>query len=125
MFSYLEEIKRERERQENIEKAKEVAIGTVIGMAIGAGIGILLAPKSGEETREDILNKLNKNKKELQRELKKKAEATKEWKEKLEKNVEGSIDEVKYRMDRFKEEAIGEEEKEGAVAAEAEEVKKE
>lgn len=122
MFNYLEEIKRERKRQENMEKAKEVAIGTVIGIAIGAGIGILLAPKSGEETREDIISRLNKNKEELQMELKKKAEATKEWKEKLDKNIEGSIDEVKYRMDRFKEDALEEEEKQGAVVVEAEEV---
>ncbi len=122
MFSYLEEIKKERERQENIEKAKQVAIGTVIGMAVGASIGILLAPKSGEETREEILARLNKNKEELQRELKEKTEAAKEWKEKLDRNIEGSIDEVKYRMDRFKEEELAEEDKENALEVEVEEI---
>lgn len=71
--------------------SKKSNIGAVLaGAAIGAGAGILLAPKSGEETRRDLKNKfdeviekikninvkdirdeLNKKVKELEREIKK------------------------------------------------------
>ena len=47
--------------------------GFVIGAALGAVTGLLLAPKSGEETREmlsdtakDVLNKTDKTVKEIQ-----------------------------------------------------------
>ena len=42
-------------RQE--EKAlKNKAIGATLGLAVGAVAGVLLSPKSGKETREDIAN---------------------------------------------------------------------
>ncbi|MBC8014367.1 MAG: YtxH domain-containing protein [Sporomusaceae bacterium] len=42
-------------RQE--EKAlKNKAIGATLGLAVGAAVGVLLTPKSGKETREDIAN---------------------------------------------------------------------
>lgn len=36
------------------QTAKNVAIGAGIGTAVGVAAGVLLAPKSGKETREDI-----------------------------------------------------------------------
>ncbi len=33
-----------------------IAVGTTIGVIVGAAAGILLAPKSGKETRKDIKN---------------------------------------------------------------------
>ncbi|PYG88833.1 gas vesicle protein [Ruminiclostridium sufflavum DSM 19573] len=36
------------------QTAKNVAIGAGIGTAVGVTAGVLLAPKSGKETREDI-----------------------------------------------------------------------
>jgi len=38
------------------QTAKNVAIGAGIGTAVGVAAGVLLAPKSGKETREDIVN---------------------------------------------------------------------
>ncbi len=38
------------------QTAKNVAIGAGIGTAVGVAAGVLLAPKSGKETREDISN---------------------------------------------------------------------
>ncbi|GAA0121744.1 MAG: YtxH domain-containing protein [Clostridium argentinense] len=46
----LEQKKRERIRKERLNTAKKFAVGTVAGV-VG---GLMLAPKSGKETREDI-----------------------------------------------------------------------
>ncbi|NLY85471.1 MAG: YtxH domain-containing protein [Tissierellia bacterium] len=54
---YLEEKRKRARREENLKTAKNVAVGTAIGTFIGAITGILFAPKSGKETREDIANK--------------------------------------------------------------------
>ena len=43
-------------RAEKLKKAKTAAAGVAAGVAAGAVGGILLAPKSGKETREDIKN---------------------------------------------------------------------
>lgn len=46
----LEQKKKERIRKEKINTAKKLAVGTVAGV-VG---GLMLAPKSGKETRENI-----------------------------------------------------------------------
>lgn len=38
---------------------KKVAVAATIGLTVGAVAGVLLAPKAGKETREDILQNLN------------------------------------------------------------------
>lgn len=43
-------------KAEKIKKAKTAAASVAAGVAVGAVGGILLAPKSGKETREDIKN---------------------------------------------------------------------
>ena len=40
-----------------MKKKTVAALG--VGAAVGAGLGILFAPKSGKETREDLKNKIN------------------------------------------------------------------
>jgi len=40
--------------QERKKAATQIAIGIGAGIAIGTLLGILLAPKSGKETREDV-----------------------------------------------------------------------
>ncbi|HHX68730.1 MAG: YtxH domain-containing protein [Miniphocaeibacter sp.] len=61
LSDYLEAKRRERERRiknelrvKQIDNAKRFAIGTVAGTLIGVAAGVLFAPKSGEETRQDI-----------------------------------------------------------------------
>lgn len=125
MFDYLEKKKREKARQENMEIIKDLAIGTAIGAAIGVGIGLLLAPKSGQETRGDILDLVKDAKRDIEDEIKEKSEATKKWKAEVDKSIKTSIEEIKYKADKIKDEPIEEEEKEKAIAGEAREVKKE
>lgn len=49
---------------------KKVALGAVIAGLAGYVAGILTAPKSGKETRQDILNSANKAKTEAEKKLK-------------------------------------------------------
>ncbi len=53
---YLEQKNKERVRRARAEDAKKVSLGVIIGAAVGASAGLLLAPKSGKETREDLGN---------------------------------------------------------------------
>lgn len=43
-------------------KASKLAMGAVLGAAIGVAAGILTAPKSGRETRDDIKRKADEAK---------------------------------------------------------------
>lgn len=54
----LEEARRERRRKET-EGVRNLAIGTVLGSLIGGIAGVLFAPKSGKETRQDIADAAN------------------------------------------------------------------
>ena len=58
LTKYIEQrrLEREREVRRKIRKEKlSNAAKITVGAAVGAGIGILFAPKSGKETREDIV----------------------------------------------------------------------
>ncbi len=44
-----------KRRSSKKQTAKNVAIGAGIGTAVGLAAGVLLAPKAGRETREDIV----------------------------------------------------------------------
>jgi gas vesicle protein len=46
--------RRAHERQMRINTAKNLALGATIGSALGATAGLLFAPRSGRETREEI-----------------------------------------------------------------------
>lgn len=50
----IEEKRKAKERARKIETVKNVGIGVATGVVAGAVGGVLLAPKSGKETREDI-----------------------------------------------------------------------
>ena len=49
--------KKRKEKRKRI--VKTAAVSTLIGGTIGALSGVLLAPKSGKDTREDIKEKMN------------------------------------------------------------------
>lgn len=50
----IEKGKKIRQKRERNKALKNVAIGAAVGATVGAAAGVLLAPKSGKETREDI-----------------------------------------------------------------------
>lgn len=46
-----------KKRKQKAKVVKTAALSAAIGVTAGAAAGVLLAPKSGKETREDIVNK--------------------------------------------------------------------
>lgn len=54
LYGLIEEKRKAKLRKERARAVKNVSIGTVLGITIGSIGGVLLAPKSGKETREDI-----------------------------------------------------------------------
>ncbi|WP_297517410.1 YtxH domain-containing protein [uncultured Clostridium sp.] len=52
----LEEKRKAKKRQAMAKTAKTVGITAIVGASVGALGGILFAPKSGKETREDLKN---------------------------------------------------------------------
>ena len=61
MQKYKKLVYNKKERSDNIMKKKTGIIGALVGgTIIGATAGVLLAPKSGKETRKDIVKKAKK-----------------------------------------------------------------
>lgn len=52
----IEKNKKERAKKERKKVVKKVAIGSISGLLAGMVGGVLFAPKSGRETREEISN---------------------------------------------------------------------
>lgn len=52
----LEEKRKAKKRQAMAKTTKTVGVTAIVGASIGAIGGILFAPKSGKETREDLKN---------------------------------------------------------------------
>lgn len=52
------------------KEVKRAAVGALVAGTLGYLVGILTAPKSGRETRQDIKNEVNKRLNEAERELK-------------------------------------------------------
>lgn len=45
---------REIDRKRKLDTASKVGVGLTIGTLVGSAVGVLFAPKSGKETREDL-----------------------------------------------------------------------
>jgi len=86
--------KKELERkQQKIDNAKRVAVGSIIGVVAG----VLLAPKSGKDTRKDIVNKAKETKDSALNTIKDSANTIKEVKEKITEEVVNKVGEFKDR----------------------------
>lgn len=69
--------------------AKQILVGTISGVVAGAVVGLILAPQSGEETRQQILD------------------STKDLKHKWDKLTAKSLEELDDLQDVFKSEVSG------------------
>ncbi|WP_055667282.1 YtxH domain-containing protein [Desnuesiella massiliensis] len=92
--SILEQRRLEKERKLKIRTAKKVATGAAAGILAGIAGGLLFAPKSGKETREDISNKA----KEVNDSIKTKADEAKKALEEKTEEVKTNYQEAKEKI---------------------------
>ncbi len=59
-----------KERGKKMSKKSKFAVGAAIGAIVGVAAGILTAPKSGKETRDDIKKKTDEAKVEVDKRAK-------------------------------------------------------
>lgn len=93
LMDLLNEKKREAERKKKVDTAKKIALGT----AIGAITGILFAPKSGKETREDIAKKTKNTTETVKKSIKDSVESIKETEGKIRGDIKEKVKEFKER----------------------------
>jgi gas vesicle protein len=76
---------------------KIVKQASVVASAIGAGVlaGLMLAPKSGKETRKDIKNKLDETKDNIEKKSSEVKADMKEKTEEMKREVEKKVEELK------------------------------
>lgn len=55
LIHLIEEATKSSQKRRNAEMIKDVAIATALGITVGAAAGVLLAPKAGKETREELV----------------------------------------------------------------------
>lgn len=69
----------------------------VVASAVGAGVlaGLMLAPKSGKETRKDIKNKLDETKDNIENKVDEMKDEMKEKSEQMKKEVKDKVDDLK------------------------------
>lgn len=84
----IEEKRKAKAKAEFNKKAKIATAGVVAGSIAGALGGILLAPKSGKETRKQIVETTKKTKSELNNKLQAGKEQLTEAKQKIKEYVE-------------------------------------
>lgn len=65
IYALIEKKKREQKRKENIKVAKVASLTAVTGAALGSIAALLFAPKSGKNTRANIVEKATETKDKL------------------------------------------------------------
>jgi len=84
----IREARKKKERAKKIKSAKQFAAAATIGSAAGAIAGLLLAPKSGKETRQVI----SKNVKSASENVRNSAANVKEKAVEVQKNIKTALE---------------------------------
>lgn len=71
-------VSKEKRKREIVKAAQKFAVGTGVVAAVGVATGILFAPKSGKETREDLKKKAVNTVATIKDTFRKKAETVKD-----------------------------------------------
>lgn len=98
IFDMIEAKRREERRKKLIEDGLKCFAGLATGLAIGGAAGVLFAPKSGDETREDIKNFYNEKKDQAE-------EIARNAREKVQDKAQGIYDKGKKALDNAKDKA--------------------
>ncbi|APC41671.1 YtxH domain-containing protein [Clostridium estertheticum] len=95
--SWFKNRKIEMKKQARIRTAKKVAIGTVAGSLSGLLGGLLFSPKSGKETRDDIV----KSSKDITNNIKEKTTELKDTIDNKVTDVKSSVTESKTKISEY------------------------
>lgn len=112
-----------RERQSDIKEIKKFAVGMTIGTILGAGVGILIAPRKGKETRENLKLFSEEVLENIKNAYDNTVVYTKEWKDNVTDEVCDTFENIKYKVDHVLMEDISYEDKKKAIKSNAKEIK--
>ncbi|MFR7835789.1 MAG: YtxH domain-containing protein [Ezakiella sp.] len=98
ILDMIEAKRREERRKQLIDDGMKCLAGLATGLAIGGAAGVLFAPKSGDETREDIKNFYNEKKDQAE-------EMALNAKERVQDKAHGIYDKGKKALDDAKDKA--------------------
>lgn len=93
LLDLISERKERERRKQKLNTAKMVAAGSIIG----AVTGMLLAPKSGKETRKDIADKTKEVKEATKKSINDSVNNAKEVSEKIKEEINYKVNEFKDR----------------------------
>lgn len=102
LVDLINERKERERRQKRLDAARKIAIGSVIGTIAG----IMLAPKSGKETRQDIVNKTREIKENAKNTIKDSIGTIKEVEEKVKDRVKEFKDRDMFEIEIESEEPV-------------------
>ena len=88
---FLDLINKDKREKERIRTAQRFAVGIGVVAAVGVATGIVFAPKSGKQTREDLKKKAEKTVETIKKSAQKSAESVKTSAEHAEQKVSNVI----------------------------------
>ena len=98
IMDLIKKGKKNREKKVRAKALKNVAIGAAIGTTLGAVAGVFLAPKSGKENREDIMNAAKEIPEKAKEILEKTKEKVEEVKEKIRDRKTKAVEEQEVEL---------------------------
>lgn len=99
----LDVLSKERRRKEKIKAVQNIAVGIGIVTAMGVATGVLFAPKSGRETRENMKIKAANTVETIKDTIQKKAEIMKESADHAAQGISNVIKDIHVKAEGLKE----------------------
>lgn len=87
-------VSKEKRKKERVKAVQKFAVGMGVVAAAGVAVGVLLAPKSGKETREDMKKKAIDTVETIKNTVQKKAETMKDSATNIKQEVVNIIEDV-------------------------------
>ena len=84
-------VNKEKRKRNKVKTVQRIAVGVSVATTIGIATGILLAPKSGKETREDMKKKALDTEENIKDTVKKKVDSVKESATQVAQNINNVI----------------------------------
>ena len=99
---FLDKANKEKRRKERIKAAQNIAVGLSVVATAGVATGILIAPESGKDTRENMKKKAISTVETIKDTLQKKADAIKDSADDAKFEVNEAVEEAKEKTESVK-----------------------